>query len=67
MTGHGRDEIGFLVFANLAACRELTGLPEPVPHSDVLADEAVRNHVRDALQRLKSAGSGSSLLRRGLS
>ncbi|MGO9024645.1 MAG: feruloyl-CoA synthase [Beijerinckiaceae bacterium] len=60
VTGHGRDEIGFLVFANLAACRELTGLPEPVPHSDVLADEAVRNHVRDALQRLKSAGSGSS-------
>jgi feruloyl-CoA synthase len=60
VTGHGRDEIGFLVFADLAACRHLSGLQEPIPHAQVFAHEAVQKHVRDGLQRLKSAGSGSS-------
>jgi feruloyl-CoA synthase len=60
VTGHGRDEIGFLVFADLAACRHLSGMPEPVPHAQVFGHEAVRKHIREGLQRLKSAGSGSS-------
>ena len=60
VTGLGRDEIGFLVFANLAACRDLAGLGDQAPPAQILAHERVQAHVRDGLQRLKAMGRGSS-------
>ncbi|MBI3427479.1 MAG: feruloyl-CoA synthase [Acidobacteria bacterium] len=47
VTGHDRDEIGFLIFPNLTGGESLT-------------DTRVREAVRAGLQRLRAAGGGSS-------
>lgn len=60
VTGHDRDEPGFLVFPNIAACRQHAGLGPDVPIADVLRNEAVRSHVKRGLQSLREAGGGSS-------
>lgn len=60
VTGQGRDDIGFLVFANLAACRELAGLDGTVPHAELFAHAAICERIRAGLAQLKEAGSGSS-------
>lgn len=60
VTGHDTEEVGFLVFPNLPACRRLAGLGDDAPVRDVLDHPAVRDHVRGGLQRLKARGGGSS-------
>ena len=60
VTGHDGDEVGFLVFANVPACRALAGLPADVPPADVLAHPAVRNKVAEGLRAMKALGGGSS-------
>ncbi|MBP6822776.1 MAG: feruloyl-CoA synthase [Acidobacteria bacterium] len=61
VTGHDRSEIGFLIFPSLAGCRNLCpDLGEDVSLSALLADERVRDCVREGMQRLKSEGGGSS-------
>lgn len=60
VAGQDKSEIGFLVFANLSACRTLAGLGEDVPIAKVLASEKVTNAVRAGLQALKDQGGGSS-------
>jgi len=61
VTGHDRDEIGFLIFPNVAACRQLCAdLPADAPIEKLLAHEAVRQHIARALATLKHDGRGSS-------
>jgi feruloyl-CoA synthase len=61
VVGHGRDTIAFLVFPNLAKCRELcSDLPRDADAAQVLANQAVRQSLREGLERLRRAGSGSS-------
>lgn len=59
VTGHDRDEIRFLVFPNIAACRALAKLPD-ADVADVLRAPAVREAVAQGLARLKGNGGGSS-------
>lgn len=61
ITGHDRDEIGFLIFPNLAACRSLCpDVAADAPLAVVLAAACVRDVVRNGLQALRAEGSGSS-------
>jgi feruloyl-CoA synthase len=61
ITGHDRDEIGFLIFPNLDACRGLC--PEACDKlsvDELLAQPAVRELVASGLAALKAKGRGSS-------
>lgn len=61
ITGHDRDEIGFLIFPSLAGCCSLCpDLPTDASLSDVLCDKRVRDSVRKGLQALQTEGGGSS-------
>ena len=60
VTGHDGDNVGFLVFANLAACRALAGLPADAPAAAALAHPAVREHARQGLLAMQALGGGSS-------
>ncbi len=60
VSGHGGDEVRFLVFPNIAACRAHAGLPETADVSDVLAHDRVRDAVAQGLAKLKQQGPNSS-------
>ncbi len=61
ITGHDRDEIGFLIFPSLAACRSFCpDCPEDAPLSFLLADERVRDLIREGMRALQADGGGSS-------
>jgi feruloyl-CoA synthase len=60
VTGHGGDEVRFLVFPNIAACRAYASLPEATDVSDVLANEKVRAAIAQGLAKLKQQGANSS-------
>ncbi len=60
LTGHDRDDIGFLIFPNIAECRRLAGLGDDAPVATVLAHPMVKERVREGLVRLKQQGGGSS-------
>ncbi|MCF8184724.1 MAG: feruloyl-CoA synthase [Polynucleobacter sp.] len=60
VSGHDRDEIGFLVFPNLPECRRLAKLGDEVTADRVLAHPAVKERVREGMLRLKREGGGSS-------
>jgi feruloyl-CoA synthase len=60
VTGHDSDAVGFLVFANVPACRALAGLPADAPAAEALAHAAVREHVRQGLLAMRRLGGGSS-------
>ena len=60
VTGHDRDEIGFLVFPNLAECRRLAGLGDDAATDQVLGHPMVKERLREGLVRMKRAGGGSS-------
>jgi feruloyl-CoA synthase len=60
VTGHDRDDIGFLVFPNAAACRQLAGLAADAPLADAVAHDAVRECLRQGLVALKRQAGGSS-------
>lgn len=60
VTGHGGDEVRFLVFPNIAACRAHAGLPETAGVSDVLAHDKVRTAIAQGLAKLKQQGANSS-------
>mgnify|MGYP001232507936 CR=1 FL=1 len=60
VTGHDRDEVRFLVFPNVPACRALAGLPDEAPVADVLRHPMVRDTVARGLARMQAEGGGSS-------
>lgn len=61
VTGHDRDEIGFLIFPNLPECRRLCpGLPADAPVEQVLSNPEVVGRVRQGIASLRQAGGGSS-------
>ncbi len=60
VTGHDRDDIGFLAFPNIAECRRVAGLGEDAPVVAVIAHPAIKERVREGLVRMKREGGGSS-------
>jgi feruloyl-CoA synthase len=67
VTGHDRQEVGLLIFANPAGCRGLCpDLHADAPLARVLRDERVVAHVRRGLARLAAAGGSSLFATRAL-
>jgi feruloyl-CoA synthase len=60
VAGHGGDEVRFLVFPNIAACRAHAGLSETAAVSEVLGHEKVRDAIVQGLARLKAQSANSS-------
>lgn len=60
VSGHGGDEVRFLVFPNIAACRALAGLPESAGVNEVIGHDKVRSGIAQGLAKLKAQGSNSS-------
>ena len=60
VTGHGGDEVRFLVFANIAACRAHAGLPDTASADEVIAHESVRSAIGQGLAKLKRQSGHSS-------
>lgn len=59
VTGHGRDDIGLLIFPSLAGCRALAGDAEAGLES-LVENAAVRAALADALAAHNAAATGSS-------
>jgi feruloyl-CoA synthase len=60
VTGHGGDEVRFLVFPNIAACRAYAGLPESADVNDVIGHDKIRAGIAQGLARLKAQSGHSS-------
>ncbi|MGY8666081.1 feruloyl-CoA synthase [Bradyrhizobium sp. UFLA05-109] len=60
VTGHGGDEVRFLVFPNIPACRAHAGLPDTAPVSEVLGHDKVRSAMTQGLAKLKAQSANSS-------
>jgi feruloyl-CoA synthase len=61
VTGHDKQAVGFLIFANPAGCASLCpDRPKDTPLADLLADERVRERVIQGLRTLAEEGHGSS-------
>jgi feruloyl-CoA synthase len=61
VAGENRNEVGFLIFPNLAGCRSLCPeFTEQTPPAELLADARVRRRMREGLAHLKVEGGGSS-------
>jgi len=60
VTGHGGDEVRFMVFPNIAACRTHAGLPDTAAVNEVLAHDKVRTTIAQGLTKLKQQGANSS-------
>lgn len=60
VTGHDADEVRFLVFPNVAACRALAKMPDDAPVADVLNHASVRPAIASGLMKLKANGGGTS-------
>jgi feruloyl-CoA synthase len=60
VSGHGGDEVRFLVFPNIAACRAHAGLPDSAEVEDVIGHDKVRSGIAQGLAKLKAQGGNSS-------
>ena len=61
VTGHDRDDIGFLIFPNVAELRKLSAnLAADAPVEALLRQPSVRAMLARGLARLKKEGGGSS-------
>ena len=60
VTGHGGDEVRFLVFPNIAACRAHAGLPDSADVKDVIGHDMVRSAIASGLAKLKAQSGNSS-------
>jgi feruloyl-CoA synthase len=60
VSGHGGDEVRFLVFPNIAACRAHAGLPDSAEVKDVIGHNKVRVGIAQGLAKLKAQGGNSS-------
>jgi len=50
LTGHDRDEIGLLIFPNIAACRERAAANDDIPTEELVAHPAVHEAVTAGLK-----------------
>ncbi|MBR0991342.1 feruloyl-CoA synthase [Bradyrhizobium japonicum] len=60
VSGHGGDEVRFLVIPNVAACRAHAGLGETADVDEVLAHDKVRSAIAQGLVKLRQQGPNSS-------
>jgi feruloyl-CoA synthase len=60
VTGHDRDNVGFMIFPNIAACRKMSGASDGEPLAEVLRSPRVREAIARGLAQLKARGGGSS-------
>jgi feruloyl-CoA synthase len=60
VAGHDKDDIGFMVFPNIAECRRITGLGEDAPVDIVIGHPVIKERVREGLVRMKRDGGGGS-------
>lgn len=60
IAGHNGDEVRFLIFPNIAACRAVSGLPDTASLDAVLASDMVRSAIAAGLAKLKANGGGTS-------
>jgi len=60
IAGHDRPALGVLLFPNVAACRELAGLPADSPVEQVIAAPALREAIAAGLAAHASANPGTS-------
>jgi feruloyl-CoA synthase len=60
VTGHGGDEVRFLVFPNISACRAHAGLADSADAKEVIGHDKVRAAIAQGLAKLKAQGSNSS-------
>jgi feruloyl-CoA synthase len=60
VAGHGGDEVRFLVFPNIAACRAHARLGDDASVDEVIRHATVRAAIATGLARLKAQGGGSS-------
>src|SRR5262245_24510713 len=61
ITGHDRDEVGFLIFPNLAGCRSLCpDLGENASLNELLLESRLINRVREGMGSLMAEGIGST-------
>lgn len=51
VTGHDRNEVGLLMFPNLAACAERAGLAPDAPPGEIVSHPAVREAITGGLRR----------------
>lgn len=62
ITGIDRDEVGAIIFPNMAACRKLIDAPTTMRDDAVVAHDTIREAIQHTLQRLAQASTGSSTL-----
>src|SRR4051794_10691658 len=60
VAGHGGDEVRFLVFPNIAACRTHAGLPDNADVKDVISHDKVCGSIAQGLAKLKAQSGNSS-------
>jgi feruloyl-CoA synthase len=60
VTGHDQNQVGFLVFPNIPACRQLAGLLSQATVAEVVMHDKVRAAVSAGLASMRAAGGGSS-------
>jgi feruloyl-CoA synthase len=60
VTGHGGDEVRFLIFPNIAACRAHAGLPDSAELKAVIGHEKIRAAIAQGLAKLKAQSGNSS-------
>ncbi len=60
VAGHDRDEIGLLVFLNIAGAAETAGLDADTPLPELAANESLRAKLRTGLAAHNAQHSGSS-------
>ena len=60
VAGHGGDQVRFLVFPNIAACRAHAGLPDSATVAEVIGNEKVRAGIASGLAKLRAQCGGSS-------
>lgn len=61
VTGHNRDDIGFLIFPNIEECRRICPhLPPDTDIVDLLLNPAIRSRVAQGIAAMMKKGGGSS-------
>ena len=61
VTGHDRNDVGFLIFPSLAGCRSLCPeISEDATLTELIEDERVRSRAIQGMKHLQAEGLGSS-------